>query len=266
MNKRLEGQPKVTIIIPTFNNLKNMRGCIENVKLVLGADLGKNVLLHIQDGESTDGTYDFLNQLRSPHISYGVESDRGVYDAMNRAINKVVTDWVFFLGGDDRLLPGFVSAIKELHGPNIYYANVRFASDNRRYDGRFTPRKLVFRNICHQAMFFPTSALKVRPYSLDYPINSDWAHNIILMRYYPFKYLAIDVARFTDTGGLSSTKNDIAFDTDKGRLFLENHGYFEFFLCRSAPLLTNLFRLAKKLARYFKLHLQRTSRKYNTKK
>jgi glycosyltransferase involved in cell wall biosynthesis len=241
MSRSESGHALLTIAIPTFNNLHNLEPCLKSIRGVLGPELGRKVLVHVQDGGSSDGTEEFLSQSEATYLTYSIERDQGVYDAMNRATFKIKTKWIYFMGGDDRLLPDFMEALRKLKGQRIYYANVRYSSDDRRYDGRFTPLKLIFRNICHQSMFFPTEVLLNRPYSLTYPIKSDWAHNIVLMKDYPFAYLALDVARFTDTGGLSSTTADSAFEANKAKLFKEYHGYLAYYLCRVAPDITRIY-------------------------
>lgn len=237
--------PALTIIIPTYNSIKDLPECLESIHSVLGDLLGTAVVVHVQDGKSTDGTVEYAKNINTKGISFISEQDKGVYDAMNKAIARTKTDWAYFLGSDDRLLPDFRAMPHQLKSTEfIYYANVRFASSGKQYGGVFSPIKLVFRNISHQSMFFPSHILKRNPYSLLYPVKSDWAKNIQLFACVPFKHIDLDVAVYNDEGGLSSTYEDTQFEKDKASIFYESHGYRLKFLCSIAPKITQIFHTA----------------------
>lgn len=55
----------------------------------------------VQDGASTDGSVDWLSQ--HPVADARSEADRGIYDAMNRAIERTSSEWVIFLNAGDEL-------------------------------------------------------------------------------------------------------------------------------------------------------------------
>jgi glycosyltransferase involved in cell wall biosynthesis len=234
--------PKLTIVIPTFNSIEELPGCLESIRSALGELLGNTIIVIVQDGQSTDGTKEYLENTNTDGIIFLSEQDSGVYDAMNKAISRAETDWIYFLGSDDRLLPDFRTMLGQLKSTEyIYYANVRFARSGKRYDGSFSSIKLVFRNISHQSIFFPSQILKRNPYSLCYPIKSDWAKNIQLFSCTPFKHVALDIAIYNDEGGLSSTYDDAHFEKDKADLFYQSFGYGLKFLCGIAPTVTQIF-------------------------
>lgn len=235
----------LTIVIPTFNSIADLPACLESVRSVLGKLLGKTVFVLIQDGQSTDGTREYADNINTSGITLASEQDRGVYDAMNKAIARADTDWMYFLGSDDRLLPDFKVMLDQLTNTgNIYYSNVRFATSGKRYDGAFSTVKLAFRNICHQSMFFPSHILKQHPYSLDYPVKSDWASNIRFIASIPFQHVDLDVALYNDNGGLSSTHEDTHFKRDKAKLFHDSHGLWLKLLCDISPTVTKIYHFA----------------------
>jgi glycosyltransferase involved in cell wall biosynthesis len=59
--------------------------------------------LVVVDGDSTDGTREWLETQRHQITTLISEPDRGVYDAMNKGLAAAHGDWVLFLGADDRL-------------------------------------------------------------------------------------------------------------------------------------------------------------------
>ena len=241
------GKPNanINIIIPTFNVRDDLPGCIQSIRDSLGTLLGEQVFVTIQDGQSTDGTVSYLQQLDAPGISYRCEKDSGIYDAMNRAVASSDCRWVYFLGADDRLMDGFANAIPRLTDQNaVYYGDVRLVSSGARYDGSFNRVKLVYRNICHQAMFFPTAILKRSPFNPDYVTHADWAKNIELMADHEYIYLDECIATFRDREGSSGNIFDRKFARDKASLFRKHHGIPLMILSKTALLPTKLYHLA----------------------
>jgi glycosyltransferase involved in cell wall biosynthesis len=79
------------------------------------------------DGGSTDGTVDVLRQFNDRLALWRSEPDKGVYDAWNKALAEARGEWICFLGVDDELLPGAVSAYMKLaaENPDAEYLSAR---------------------------------------------------------------------------------------------------------------------------------------------
>lgn len=114
----------IAIVTPTLNSLKTVDETILSVITQRGDFF---IRYHIQDGGSTDGTQERLQQWSeilssdSPLIgckgiefSYSVEQDTGVYNALNRGFAHVSGDLYTWLGSDDRLMPGALQAVWSL--------------------------------------------------------------------------------------------------------------------------------------------------------
>ncbi|MFT5710277.1 MAG: glycosyltransferase involved in cell wall biosynthesis [Halioglobus sp.] len=235
-------RPLLTIIVPTYRALAYLPGCMNSIINNLQKELGENVLVRVQDGQSGDGTVEFIHALANPGISVNSEPDDGIYDAMNKAVQDSATPWVYFLGADDRLLPGFLQMLPLLQDlSSIYYGNVLFTGNQQKYDGKFTALKLVYRNICHQAIFYPRSLLKAQPYDKRYPLKADWASNISLMSQNPFRYKDHTVALYNNEDGLSRNQRDTTFDEEKNQMFHTAFGPAYFLLSVTAPLATRIY-------------------------
>lgn len=90
---------KVSIITVTLNSEKYLSDCINSVR---GQNY-KDIEHIIIDGKSTDGTIEII-QKNSRHISYWLsETDRGMYDAINKGIQLATGDIVGILNSDDML-------------------------------------------------------------------------------------------------------------------------------------------------------------------
>lgn len=99
---------KLSIITVTFNSEKHLEGCIRSV---MEQDY-KDIELIIIDGKSTDGTKAIIEKY-DPYISKWLsETDRGMYDAINKGMEIATGDIVGILNSDDILAsPDVISAI-----------------------------------------------------------------------------------------------------------------------------------------------------------
>lgn len=55
----------------------------------------------VQDGGSTDGTIDWLTSLSDSRINWVSVPDKGIYDALNKALCRAKGDWIGLLHSDD---------------------------------------------------------------------------------------------------------------------------------------------------------------------
>ncbi|EOR93988.1 Glycosyl transferase, family 2 [Arcticibacter svalbardensis MN12-7] len=176
------------------------------------------------DGGSTDGTVDIL-KANHPSIAYWKsEKDYGVYDAMNKALDHVSGEWVYFLGADDELLQGFSDLAEELKSQStIYYGSV--LKDSMKYLGRLSDYLHAKTGICHQAMIYPSSVFKKYTFPDDYSISADQVLNMWCWKdkLFDFEFKDHMVAIFNHTG-ISSVKKDALFEKRKSSLILENYG------------------------------------------
>lgn len=96
--------PKVTIVTVVKNivqarRTEHMRQCIESVR---GQDYVGEIEHLIIDGESNDGTLEFLAEFQSDNdFKVLSQRDDGIYDAMNIGFRKATGKYVAFLNSDD---------------------------------------------------------------------------------------------------------------------------------------------------------------------
>lgn len=99
----MPANPKVTVITITYNLLQAGRKaffkqCIESVR----QQTYDNIEHLIIDGASTDGTLDLIKEYAAKGwVRYYSERDGGVYDAMNKGIDKANGYYINFLNSDD---------------------------------------------------------------------------------------------------------------------------------------------------------------------
>ena len=97
----------LSIIISTFNSSKTLQKTLESLLL----QTYKNYEVIIVDGLSKDNTVAIIKEYEKKfadinvHYNWTSEKDSGIYDAWNKALGRVNTSWIAFLGSDDTYYP-----------------------------------------------------------------------------------------------------------------------------------------------------------------
>lgn len=88
-------KPLFSIITPCLNRAEFIETAIQSVK-----NQSYTPFEHIiVDGGSTDGSLEILK--RYPHLQVQIDQDRGMYDALNRGVQKAQGEIIGFLNSDD---------------------------------------------------------------------------------------------------------------------------------------------------------------------
>ena len=103
-------EPLVSIITAVFNSREYVTRCIESV---LRQDY-PNIEHIVIDGGSTDGTVEILRSFDDRIAFWRSVPDKGIYDAWNKGLAEARGEWICFIGADDELLPGTVTAYMHL--------------------------------------------------------------------------------------------------------------------------------------------------------
>lgn len=91
--------PTFSIVIACRNAAPLLAGCLESIRRQSCQDFE----LVIVDAASSDDTAAIVSRFGDIVSIYVSESDRGIYDAWNKALDRVHGRWICFLGADDRL-------------------------------------------------------------------------------------------------------------------------------------------------------------------
>ena len=210
----------ISIVIVTYNAAGTLQNCLDSIY----SQKYPGLKIIIIDGNSTDGTIDIIKANLTKIYYWKSEPDNGVYDAMNKATKHLSGDWVYFLGADDELTPGFSDMALELKDPaTIYYGNV-FAEGGKRV-GELTRYRFAKFGPYHQAIIYPKSVFDQYQYNTKYKISADFALTLQLCgdRHYHFAYKDHVLANFNHTG-LSGQNIDHAFVKDKPGLIFKYFG------------------------------------------
>lgn len=210
-------RPLVTIVTAVLNGAKTLEQAILSV-ITRSYD---NIEFIVIDGGSTDGTLEIIKKYDHA-IDYWVsEPDQGTYDAMNKALDVALGDRIYFLGCDDLLVNDLRDIAPLFCNRNvIYYGDVYMTHQHRLYDGAFNGFKLVVRNICQQAIFYPRGVFEKYRFDARYRTLADYHLN---MSCYADPGLSLTyvpelVAIYDDSSGASSTRVDDVLEKDRNRL------------------------------------------------
>lgn len=89
--------PKISIITVSYNAEKTI---FQTIKSVVEQTYS-NIEYIIIDGNSNDRTVEFI-RLFDAEIAYWESSpDSGIYEAMNKGVNKATGEWIHFLNSGD---------------------------------------------------------------------------------------------------------------------------------------------------------------------
>jgi len=121
---------KVSIITVTYNSGKYLEDCIRSV-IMQGYPGIEHIIV---DGKSTDNTLDIIKKYQA-NISKSIsETDRGIYDAINKGMTMATGDIIGILNSDDILVDADVieSIVKVFEQNNVdtVYGDLEYVAAN----------------------------------------------------------------------------------------------------------------------------------------
>lgn len=168
----------ISIITVTYNAERFIEECISSVSSQIFTDYEFIII----DGNSNDGTVAIIEKYSNEIDKIVVESDFGIYDAMNKGINLATGEYLYFLGADDILfskstLEMIAGAIKLNDSPLIVYGNVIYDT-GKCFKSMFGLKTLLHNTIHHQAAFYHKKLFTTFRYDLRYRLISDYELNL----------------------------------------------------------------------------------------
>lgn len=209
----------IYIVTVCRNALSDLKETVNNITDVNGT-FGGSIRHVIIDGNSSDGTKEFLLEVKE-RVFYSIsEPDKGIYDAMNKGWDVVPEgNYVLFLGAGDK-----ITSLPNLNCPkkDVIYGSVDIER-NERFKSVINWRTNLSNTLHHQAMLI----LKKRPFlnspfNPKYKVYGDYDMNLKMINEgFSFLY-ANDFFAYAKPGGVSHV-----FD-HKENLFVvfDNKGFF----------------------------------------
>ncbi len=160
---------KYSIITINYNNNIGLERTIESVL----KQSFKEYEFIIIDGGSTDGSLDTIRKHEEHITNWCSEEDKGIYNAMNKGINRSNGDYCIFMNsGDCFHSKSALFSVKDFNEDIICGQVSTFPSGHHR--STITLVDLLRSSLPHQAMFIKRELLLKHPYDEKYRILSDW--------------------------------------------------------------------------------------------
>lgn len=217
---------KVSIITVCYNAQDTIEKTIKSVV----SQTYKDIEYLVIDGLSQDNTTSIINKYATD-ISYFVsEKDYGIYNAMNKGIQRSTGDILYFLNANDYLfdnnvIEDVVNHFKKTKA-KIIFGDMSFINDNgkekeRRSFELVDKLFLTNENLCHQGIFYKKEVFSTcGVYNENYRLLADYNLNLkaIIKKRLKTCHIKRTVAKFTLEGQSNSQKYKTTQDKERSEI------------------------------------------------
>ncbi len=233
---------RISVITITYNAARTLQRTLDSVL----SQTYPHVEHLIIDGASSDDTLRIAEQYQavSPHeVIIQSEPDKGLYDAMNKGLQRASGDYVVFLNaGDSLYAPDTLECVVKAAGfqsPAVVYGDTAITDS----EGRFLhlrrhrpPQTLTWRSfkkgmlVCHQAFYARLDIARRFPYNLQYRHSADVDWCIRIMKEadrlgLPLVNANAIVANFEEGGDTTQHHRDSLFE--RFHVMATHYGYVQ---------------------------------------
>jgi len=163
----------------------------------------------IIDGGSCDQSFSLIYE-NSHRISFWVsETDLGIYDAMNKGIDKATGEFIYFLNSGDTIYRDTLNKLINLqefwcHADIVYGDIDTFDYKINAVDHSLIKYDMPF---CHQAVITRTHLYKKEPFDISFKIAADYDF-FLKMYYRGLKFYKTNICfGLYDTNGISNNNS-----------------------------------------------------------
>ncbi len=205
---------KLSIITINYNNASGLKKTMESVLNQTWEDFEYIVI----DGNSNDESISVIKSFESFRLKWVSEPDTGIYNAMNKGIQKANGDYILFLNSGDYLYNRDVL----LNAKEYFLSNVSFLSGHLFYKKgddeiiRKHPDELSFSYLASKSISHPSTFIKremFTKYDLYNEANkivSDWEFFFKTIGINGESFLSIDeIITIYDLNGISSKEENL---------------------------------------------------------
>ena len=198
---------KISVVTVCYNSLEMLKKTMQSVD----AQTYGNMEYIVVDGNSSDGTSDYLKAYTGKLTKYVSEPDKGIYDAMNKGARMSEGDYVIFLNAGDLFAEN--TTLEKIFDGKDYDDDVIYGDVLRKKsDGTLAVKKALAPNnshkmyFCHQSCFAKRDCLIEHPFDLKYRLSADFNFfKILTLQHKTFKQLDLPVSIY-DMTGVSNTR------------------------------------------------------------
>lgn len=226
--------PPLISVVTICYNAKND---LEKTILSVLSQTYQDIEYIIIDGGSTDGTVDIIHKYSERLFYWISEPDKGIYDAMNKGMDRATGSWINFMNAGDTFCDNEI--IKNIFGYNdlsdysVIYGDCYVSKLNQLQYLKASSMKKVHVQMpfCHQSSFIRKTRLR---FSIDLKIAADYQ---MIYEYYrmngisSFLYISKPISVF-DATGISTTNNNL-LQKEYGIVYKRTrNAYYYIYLCK----------------------------------
>ena len=256
--------PKVSIITVVYNDAEHIEKTIQNVLKQTYSNMEYVVI----DGASTDGTFEIIKKYEGK-LRYISESDKGIYDAMQKGAELATGEWILFRNcGDFFAEP---TAIEDLFsqynvdkGEDFLLANSRYFKNFGYKDFKPAILERSFYEampVIHPSTFIRRTTQLHYPFHLKYRNSADYCFFIeALSNGATYRYFNMLIGLFDNESGASTDNYDRSL-SENIQILSENGASKE--QIKKVKKRLRIYKIKKKLKRimpfyglYHKTHLK----------
>ena len=241
-------------------NRNNAKGLEDTIQSVLSQDRNLYEFIII-DGASSDNSLEVIKKYESQIHYYISEPDTGIYNAMNKGIDKAKGEYAIFMNSGDSF--SYPTALNDISKNNLN-ADFLFSGWTRIKNGKklasYLPKEkitlytLFYHStcVCHQATFIKVSVLKeLQGYEEKLKVSADicFVMKALVVDYKTFQILPYYITNLDVTGISGNLKGMTILNEEKPAYFkkLCPYVYDDYIkmhkILRFSP--TNIFRFIK---------------------
>ncbi len=257
IDRGVSNLPSLSIVIPIYNAGAHLE---KTLRSLLCNDL-EGVELILMDGGSTDSTMEIVEHYKEMFSFIHSAPDDGQSDAINRGYDKASGKILYWLNGDDLILPNTLNKVREYFGQNpkchvlvgdAYLTELDLTPINH---FKFSTEKLTFdylldyasNHLIQPSVFFLRKAWdEVGPLVNEYHYAMDANLFIGMAKQYEFHHLSLDIA-YSVYHEDCKTRGARAESITELALVQAKHGGFEFSK-KTLDILVGLYRQAENSA------------------
>lgn len=194
----------ISVVTVCYNAENEIEKTVRSVLSQKSDDFG----YYIIDGSSTDRTVEIVKDISSSYSVKPViisEPDKGIYNAMNKAIDLVSGEWIIFMNAGDRFYDDNVLSTFSSSGAKADFAYGDACYINQ--GGSFMVNAGEIEQIrekmpfCHQAVFNKVEALRKLRFDESYRICADYdCYQRAFRDGFAFEHIPVCVCMYEEGG------------------------------------------------------------------
>jgi glycosyltransferase involved in cell wall biosynthesis len=172
----------ITIITVCYNAGPDLQRTLNSCSSQIDTDFQHLII----DGGSQDNTAEIVFEYSRiiKDVIFLSESDKGIYDAMNKAIKLLDSGWVLFLNAGDLffssdIIQNYKKILIENPDKAIVWGDIAIYSHKLENDFSIVSQEfcplIIIKNICHQSIFYNFDCIgELLRYNTEYKVCADF--------------------------------------------------------------------------------------------